>query len=358
MIVFGADTHKRSHTVVAAKQGSGEVAGEISAAATEEGFAEILEWGRALDPERVWALEDCRHVSATFESFLVGCGERVVRIAPKLMGKSRRGSRRPGKSDSIDATNVARAALAEGIENLPVAFVDETSMKIKLLADHRDDIVATRTRDQSRLRWHLHALFPGWAIPRGALDRPVWLDRVARKLSGAPEGTLREIARELLAAVRRATKRAAELNRELADLVDARAPELLEIPGCGVLTAARIVAETAGIESLSSDAKLARLAGVAPVPASSGNRQRHRLDRGGNRQLNCSLHRIAIVQGVHHQPARDYLARKQAEGKTRRESVRCLKRYLARAVWKALFASSGTVPADARTPAICEGALT
>ena len=342
MIVVGADTHKRTHTVVAVDEGTGQLASELTAATIEEGFAEMLEWCRELDPERVWAIEDCRHVSASFERFLLERGERVVRVPPKLMGKSRRGSRRPGKSDSIDAANVARAALAEGIDNLPVAFVDEASMQIKLLADHRADIVATRTRDQLRLRWHLHALFPGFEIPAGGLDRQVWLERVARKLSTAQAGTQRQIARELLASVRRATKRAAELEREIGALVEAKAPKLLAIPGCGSLTAARIIAETSGIESLSSDAKLARLAGVAPVPASSGNSQRHRLDRGGNRQLNCSLHRIAIVQGSCHQPAREYLARKQAEGKSRRESVRCLKRHLARVVWRALFKPEGS----------------
>jgi len=338
MIVVGADTHKRSHTCVAVEHGSGEVVGELSAPATERGFGELLAWARELGAERIWAIEDCRHVSATLERFLALGEERVLRVSPKLMGRSRRGSRRPGKSDSIDATNVARAALAEGVERLPAAFVEEAAMQIKLLVDHREDIVATRTRDQSRLRWHLHALFPGWEVPSGALDREVWLGRTARKLSTAPAGTLRGIARELLASIRRATKRAAELLAELRSLVEARAPELLKIPGCAILTAARIIAETAGIESLDCDAKLARLAGVAPVPASSGNRQRHRLDRGGNRRLNAALHRIAIVQGVHHEPARTYLDRKQAEGKTRRESIRCLKRHLARRVWRALFA--------------------
>jgi transposase len=110
----------------------------------------------------------------------------------------------------------------------------------------------------------------------------------------------------------------------------------LELVGCGALTAAKLLAETAGVERFSSDAKLARLAGVAPIPASSGKHNRHRLDRGGNRQLNCALHRIAVVQGRTHEPARVFLARKEAEGKTRREALRALKRHLARVVWRAL----------------------
>jgi transposase len=137
--------------------------------------------------------------------------------------------------------------------------------------------------------------------------------------------------------IRRRTRRAAGLGREIAALVEARAPGLLELEGCGALTAARLIAETAGAARLASDAKFARLAGVAPIPASSGQRTRHRLDRGGNRRLNCALHRIAVTQGRCHAPAREFLARKQAEGKSRMEALRCLKRHLARRVWRLLL---------------------
>jgi transposase len=140
----------------------------------------------------------------------------------------------------------------------------------------------------------------------------------------------------LVTEIRRRTRRATELEREIEALVKARAPELLALEGCGALTAAKLLAETAGAKRLASDAKFARLAGVAPIPASSGNRVRHRLDRGGNRQLNCALHRIAVTQGRCYAPAREFLAKKQAEGKTRIEALRCLKRHLARRVWKLL----------------------
>ena len=121
-------------------------------------------------------------------------------------------------------------------------------------------------------------------------------------------------------------------NARSALLVKAQAPQLLELQGCGALTAAKLIAETAGAKRFASDAKFARLAGVAPIPASSGKRIRHRLDRGGNRQLNCALHRIAVTQGRVHPPAREFLAKKQAEGKTRIEALRCLKRHLARTI--------------------------
>ena len=207
---------------------------------------------------------------------------------------------------------------------------------MKLLADHREDLVRSRTDDQQRLRWHLHDLWPELEIPAGALDRMAWLDRVARKLARAEQTARVRIARELVRAIRERTRRASELEREITALVGAQAPELLALPGCGALTAAKLVAETAGVERFASDSKLARLAGVAPIPASSGKRDRHRLDRGGNRQLNCALHRMAVTQGRVHPPAREFLARKQAEGKSRIEALRCLKRHLARAVWQAL----------------------
>lgn len=339
MIVIGADTHKDTHTAVAVLAGSGQVAGELTAAARKAGFAQHLSWARGLDPERVWAIEDCRHVSGGLERFLVANGERVVRVTPKLMGKSRKGSRERGKSDPIDATNVARAALQEGVDTLPAAYLDEEAMEIKLLLDHRENLVRARASDQRRLRWHLHQLFCELEIPAGALDRMVWLDRIAGRLSRAPQSARVRVARELLRSIRAQVRRAGELEREISSLVKVKAPALLAVPGCGALSAAKILAETAGAERFSSDAKLARLAGVAPIPASSGRRDRHRLDRGGNRQLNCAFHRIAVAQGRVHPPAREFLARKQAEGRSRMEALRCLKRHLVRRIWRVLVDS-------------------
>lgn len=345
MIVVGADTHKDTHTAVAVDGGTGHLVDELTAPARRAGFIAHLDWGRELGGDDVvWAIEDCRHVSGGLERFLVAAGERVVRVPPKLMGASRKGERRRGKSDPIDATNVARAALQEGIDNLPGAHLDERAMEIKLLADHREDLVRGRAQDQQRLRWHLHEIDPELEIPAAALDRIVWLERIGRRLARGPQAPRVRIARELLRSIRASVKRTNELEREIATLVEAKAPALLEIPGCGALTAAKIVSETNGVESFSSDGKLARLAGVAPIPASSGRRDRHRLDHGGNRQLNCALHRIAVTQGRVDERARAYLQRKQAEGKSRMEALRCLKRHIARRVWQALRADAETTP--------------
>lgn len=336
MIVIGTDTHKQTHTCGAVFAGTGQMAGELTAPARKAGFAELLDWGRGLEEERIWALEDCRHVSGSFERFLVASRERVVRVAPKLMGASRKGERTRGKSDPIDALAVARAALREGPETLPCAHLDEAALELKLLLDHREDLVRARSEDQQRLRWHLHDLWPDFELPTGCLDRMVWLDRVSRKLSRAEQGARVRVSRELVRAIRDRTKRSSELEREITAMVRIQAPRLLEFPGCGTLTAAKLLAETAGVARFSSDAKLARLAGVAPIPASSGKRTRLRLDRGGNRQLNCAFHRIAVTQSRMHDPARDFLARKRAEGKSNREALRCLKRHLARRVWRLL----------------------
>jgi transposase len=160
MIVIGTDTHKRTHTCGAVFAGTDQRAGELTAPACKGGFAELLDWGRELDAERIWALEDCRHVSGSFERFLVASGERVVRVPPKLMGESRRGERTRGKSDPIDALAVARAALREGPETLPGVHLDDAALELKLLLDHREDLVVARSEDQQRLRWHLHDLWP------------------------------------------------------------------------------------------------------------------------------------------------------------------------------------------------------
>jgi transposase len=153
------------------------------------------------------------------------------------------------------------------------------------------------------LRWHLHALDPTFEVPLRKLSRPAELDQ--------------------------------ELEQRTAEL----APALLELPGCAGVTAAKLLAEIGPIDRFRSDAQLARHSGVAPLEASSGRTQRHRLDRGGNRQLNAALYRIAITQARYHAPARDYLERKRAEGKNRRQAIRCLKRLLTRAVYQSLKTS-------------------
>jgi transposase len=146
MIVIGADTHKATHTFAAVQEQTGKILSTRTVRADVDGLLDAWQWAHSLGSERVWAVEDCRHVSGRLERMLVGQGERVVRVSPKLTGELRRGERRPGKSDEIDAVAAARAAIREGVENLPVAVLDEQALEIRLLNDYRAQLVAERTR--------------------------------------------------------------------------------------------------------------------------------------------------------------------------------------------------------------------
>ena len=146
------------------------------------------------------------------------------------------------------------------------------------------------------------------------------------------------IARDELRRLRELTETIRALAREITQLVEQIAPQLLAEPGFGPLIAAKLIGEIAGAQRFATDAKLARAAGAAPIPASSGNTRRQRLDRGGNRQINAALHRVIVTRARCHQPTRDYIERRRQEGKTTREAIRCLKRYLARQVWNLLRA--------------------
>jgi transposase len=331
MIVVGVDVHKHSLTAVAVDELGRTVAEQTAAVRGDE----VVAWACSVGDDRLWAVEDCRHVTRGLERALLEAGERLVRVPPRLTAPQRRRGRVRGKSDRIDALAVARAALQEPELDRPRTG-EETLRELKLLVDHRDDLVAERRRCQQRLRWHLHELDPTLTVPLGALDRAVWLDRLGRQLARREQSTQLRIARDLVGRCRTLTRSIGELDRELHAQTKTLAPRLLELPGCGALSAAKLLGEIGPIERFRSDAQLARHAGVAPLDASSGKHRRHRLDRGGNRQLNCALHRIAVTQGRVHPPARAYLERKQSEGKTRREAIRCLKRQLARTIYTTL----------------------
>jgi transposase len=172
MIVIGVDVHKHSLTAVAVDE-LGRTLAE-RAGPVDDG---VVAWGRSLEQERLWALEDCRHVTRGLERALLDAGERVVRVPPRLTAPQRRRNRTRGKSDAIDALAIARAALQEPGLDGPSAG-EEPLRELKLLVDHRDDLVDERRRCQQRLRWHLHELDPTAQVPLGALDRMVWLDRL------------------------------------------------------------------------------------------------------------------------------------------------------------------------------------
>src|SRR5688572_30271304 len=265
------------------------------------------------------------------------------------MADSRRRARGRGKSDSIDAIAVARAALREGLDVLPAAQLQGPELDLRLLVDHRERLVRQRVALNNTLQWHLHDIWPELQLPGSSLFYGKWGPRIARRLARAEQTMRVRIARDELRRIRELTQTINALETEIADLVARTAPQLLCEPGFGPLTAAKLVGEIAGAGRFATDAKLARAAGVAPVPVSSGNTRRHRLDRGGNRQINATIHRVAITRLRCHPETQDYIARKRAEGKSTKDAIRCLKRHLVRRIWH-LLQTPAPIPGQTLTP--------
>jgi transposase len=343
MIVLGVDAHKRTHTVVAADPSGTQVA-TLTVAATGEGHLRLLRWAGQFGLRR-WAVEDCRGLSRRLEADLLGAGERVVRVPPRLMAEARRGVRSLGKSDPIDALAVARVALRE--PDLPSACLDGDSRLLRLLVDQRETLIAERTRAQNRLRWRLHELEAGWDPSTSALHSPTILIKLQSRLEDY-QGIVADLARQEVARILELTRQAHQLEGTITEQVTRLAPTLLRLPGCGALTAAKLVGETAGVSRFATADKFAMWAGAAPIPVWSANTQRHRLNRGGNRQANAALHRIAITQLRWHPPAQTYLNKRIAAGNTKTEALRSLKRHLANTVYHHLQAD--TTPASQPQP--------
>jgi transposase len=332
MVVLGADLHKRNHTVVVIDEAGRQLA-EKTISATDTGHLELRRWA-AQWPERTWGLEDCRHLSRRLDAELVRAGEAVVRVSPKLMAGVRRSGREPGKSDPIDALAVARAVLRE--PNLPKASLDGPDREVRLLVDHREDLVGERTRHEQRLRWFLVELAIDEPTPR-SLGRAAVQASLGAALADRTEPVAR-FARDLLARIIELSQAVRELEREIDQQVGGAVPTLLTMPGCGALTAAKIVGETAGIGRFRSKAAFALHNGTAPIPVWSGNVVRHRLNRGGNRQITVALHRIAITQLRLGGSGRAYFDHRLASGDSRTEAIRALRRRISDEVFRRLQA--------------------
>ena len=333
MVVVGIDAHKGTHTAVAVDE-VGRQLDVTTVRATSEGHLTLLKWVAQFGIDRRFAVEDCRHLSRRLEADLLSAGEEIARVPPKLMAGVRDSARTYGKSDPIDALAVARAALRH--PELPLAHLDGPSREVRLLVDHREDLVGERTRIINRLRWHLHELDPELVVAPRSLNRYVTLDQLAASLRGF-DGLVAELARELLEDCAVLTKRINELERVIAGRIRQLAPSLVDLPGCGALTAAKIVGETANVLRFRSRDAFAAHNGTAPLPVWSGNTHRHRLSRVGNRQLNVAIHRIAITQMRISPEAKALLARRRAGGDTKTEALRALKRRLSNVVYRALL---------------------
>lgn len=335
MVTIGVDPHKQTHTAAAVSDLGVELE-HTTVPARSAGNEELLTWARGLDPERVWAVEDVRNVSGSLERFLIDRGETVVRLAPQLMAGARQGARTRGKSDPIDAVAIARAALREGVETLPTARLAGPEREIRMLALYRERLLDMRTRLSNELRWQLHDLWPDWDIPTKAFTQPGWQTNVSNRLARAEQTVQVMIARDMIRRARELSRATKELYDKIAALVGQVAPQLLAEPGIGVLLAAKFIGEIAGINRFTTDAQLARMAGCAPIPVSSGRSDRHRLDPGGNRQLNSAFYMLAILRMRDDPRTAVYIARQRASGKTKKEAIRSLKRHLVRRVYHLL----------------------
>ena len=263
MVTLGIDARKRTHTVVAVDEVGRQLGCETTTGTTSDDHLALMRWAERFDGELRWAVEDCRHLSRRLEADLLRAGEVIVRVPPKLLAHARDAARTYGKSDPIDALAVARAALAN--PDLPIARLDGPTRELRLLVDHREDLVGERIRCLNRLRWHLHELDSAWDPPARKLCRLVHLEAVAARLQGF-DGPVARIATEIVADVRRLTVRETELEREITALVRQLAPNLLELVGIGPLTAAKIVAETADVTRFKHHDAFARHNGTAPLP--------------------------------------------------------------------------------------------
>ena len=336
MVIIGVDAHKRSHTCVAV-DAAGRKIGEKTVETTGSGHAVALRWARSrYGSDLKWGIEDCRQVSSRFEQDLLSAGQRVVRVPTKMMARTRASARTRGKSDPIDAREIARAVLRE--PDLPAATHDSVSRSVRLLVDRREDLLQQRTGTTNRLLWRVHEL-----DPRRSADGKPLKHAKHRRLLGewldTESGLVAEIARDELDEIAQLSEKINALEKLIVDRVRSGGCSLVEIPGCAEITAAKIIGETANITRFKNEAAFARYIGVAPLPQWSGcSTGRMRMTRSGNRQINVALHRIALSQIRMDGPGRAYYRKRIAAGDPPASALRKLKRRVSRVVFTRLRA--------------------
>lgn len=339
MIWIGVDAHKRLHQALALGA-QGEISGERTITNEPQEWAALLEWARALDPERIWAVEGAWYLGRGLAQFLARSGERVHEVNGRWTAQRRRGMRRPGKSDRLDARAVAQL-LREEADTLPRVYAEEDPLATVQLWSRLE---AETTQDMTRLTNRLHALLlvcePGYDARLPALTTRAGIEALRAytapgtgELASEREGAIRALAEQLALL----WEQDRELRQKLERASTARFSPLRRIEGVGPLIACGIVAETGRPRPGFREEHFAAGAGVAPLQASSAGGSRHRLNRLGNRRLNMFLHQIVLTQARSYEPARAYLERRRAEGLTPREARRALKRYVARRIFRALI---------------------
>jgi transposase len=337
VVTIGIDAHKSSLAVSLVDELGRELAAREFANEPRSHRA-LHAWVLGLAPgERRFGVEGTGWVGRGIACLLLERGETVVDVRGTLSERQRKRLRGAGKSDPRDALAIARVTARE--EQLPPARPDSPARDLKLLCDYRAQLLAERTRTANRLHGDLVSLRPGYErrVPR--LDSPPRLE-AAERLLATETGVQAQLARRRIDALRRLDAEIRQLEREIAQSVQASGSGLPELVGISHLGAARIIGEVGDVARIASKARFARMNGTAPIPASSGQTQRHRLDKGGNRRLNHTLHMMALTQARMDPRARAYVERRRAEGKSYRDAVRALKRHLSDAVYQQLRADA------------------
>jgi transposase len=337
MITIGVDAHKQVHVAVALDEAGREIS-RWHGANSPTGWAAVRSWAGCLGEMRQWGIEGAWNYGRGLAQSLVTSGETVYEVNARWTALGRRHARRPGKTDRLDARAVARFTRQEAPE-LPRVGPDDITALLDLLTNQREAALLETTR----LRNQLHALLlqvdPQYKDHLPSLLAQAGVMALERYEAPAPSSLQEQRAaniRRLATRLRLAIDHAAELKREIAVcMVDGGFAPLTEIHGVGPVLAGALAGILGPGCRFSTDAELAAYAGAAPLEASSAGLVRHRLNRGGNRRLNSILHMIAVTQLSSWPPARAYLQRRIAEGKTKREAMRALKRFLVRAIWQA-----------------------
>jgi transposase len=335
--VIGVDTHADTHSAVACTSTGALLASQTSPT-TQAGLEQLVAFGVAAVPgPRVWAVEGCGSYGAGLTALLVSRGEHVVEVL-----RPRRAARpRPGKSDVLDALRAAREALA--CERPASPKLSQPVLALALLLTVRASAIQARTAALNLMHALVTAAPPAIREPLRGLTGKRFVDGcwMLPTTVPAPEADLltRTTIRSLVAAAERVLVLNSEIDehdRELTRQVDAAVPRLVTRVGIGPVSAAQLAVTYGHHGRVHSPAAFARLTGAAPIEASSGKTQRHRLNRGGDRNANHALHTIALTR-IRHDPAtRAYVERRRAEGKTDREIIRCLKTYISRSTYRDL----------------------